>query len=155
MGKNKSGRGKRTIKTPLTMAREIAAFFDHLSRSGNITRSAAAAGLDPGKIRRWRKVDDPTYGIIAADFAAAFDEAYDLANDYLEDCATHRGTAGVLKDIYYQGDVVGQEVVYSDGLLQFMLRARRPDKFKNAVAVDAQVKGSVTVLSSHPSDDAL
>jgi hypothetical protein len=44
----------------------------------------------------------------------------------LESAAYERAVLGVQEDVYYQGDVVGQKTVYSDGLLSQMLKARVP-----------------------------
>ena len=44
----------------------------------------------------------------------------------LENAAYQRAVHGVEKGIYYKGELVGTETVYSDGLLQSMLKARVP-----------------------------
>ncbi len=40
-----------------------------------------------------------------------------------------RAVEGVIKPVFHQGKRVGTLRVYSDSLLMFLLRARRPEKF--------------------------
>lgn len=70
---------------------------------------------------RWKR-EDPQ-------FSEQWDEAEEDGTDLLEEEAIRRGRDGVPKDVYYQGDVVGVETMYSDRMLEVMLRARRPEKF--------------------------
>jgi hypothetical protein len=49
--------------------------------------------------------------------------------DALEDEAVRRAVEGVIKPVFHQGKRVGTLRVFSDPLLMFLLRARRPDKF--------------------------
>ena len=55
--------------------------------------------------------------------------------DLLEGEARRRAT-GISRDIYYAGEVVGAERVYSDTLLIFLLKAHRPAKFRDNVKVE-------------------
>lgn len=65
------------------------------------------------------------------EFADAWDQALECGNDFLEDEAVRRATEGVVKLVYHQGVVVGVQTEYSDSLLQFLLRGRRPDKYRD------------------------
>jgi hypothetical protein len=58
----------------------------------------------------------------------------------LENAAYKRAVHGVDKNVYYQGEVVGTEKVYSDGLLTQMMKARLP-----AYGEDAAARNPVTV----------
>lgn len=136
-------------RRPSTLQKQLACFLEHLSTSANVTKSAAAASLDRAWLYGHKKADP--------DFSAAWDEAVELGSDHLEDVAIMRAAEGVERDVYYQGAVVGQERLYSDTLLMFMLKARRPERFKerSAAEVNAKVTGTVVVQTAGPSDEAL
>jgi hypothetical protein len=63
------------------------------------------------------------------EFSAAWDDAIEQGTDHLEDIATARATEGVQRPIYVSGRLVGHVTEFSDGLLQFMLRGRRREKY--------------------------
>ena len=65
------------------------------------------------------------------DFAAQWDEALEEGSDLLEAEARRRAVTGVDKPVYYKGEVVGSITQYSDRLLMFLLRAHRPQKFRD------------------------
>lgn len=138
-----------THSRKITLQTQLATFLTHLSKTAHVTASAAAAGLDRAWIYGYKKQDP--------EFSAAWDEAIELGNEFLEDTAIKRATTGVERDVYYQGEVVGQESVFSDALLMFMLKARRPERFKERTAADinAKVTGAVVVQTAGPSDEAL
>ena len=45
-----------------------------------------------------------------------------------------RATQGVEEQVFYGGERVGTQRKYSDALLQFLLRARRPEQFRDRAA---------------------
>lgn len=103
------------------------------------------AACDKLKINRsvpfhWKKTDPQ--------FASAYDDAIEDGHDVLEDEALRRAVDGVARDVYYQGEVVGQEQQYSDGLLQFMLAGRRPERYRP----NHQINTQVNVQIEQPSD---
>lgn len=61
------------------------------------------------------------------DFAAAWDWAEREASDRLELEARKRAVQGIQKPIWYKGDEVGSETVYSDSLLNTLLKAKHRD----------------------------
>jgi hypothetical protein len=65
------------------------------------------------------------------EFAADWQSALDRGCDALEDEAVRRGCEGYLKPIFHQGKEVGAIREYSDLLLIFMLKARRPATFRD------------------------
>lgn len=76
------------------------------------------------------------------DFAAAWDEALETAVDTLEQEAWRRAVVGVDEPIVYEGVITGTVRRYSDELLILLLRAHRPDKYRDTrrVKVSAVVK---------------
>lgn len=71
--------------------------------------------------RRMRR--DPEY-------ALAFHQAREQAIGVLEDEAVRRAVEGTKKPIYYKGYRCGYELVYSDTLMQFLLSAANPVKYR-------------------------
>ena len=68
-------------------------------------------------------------------FRRRWDEALEEAVDLLDGEARRRAT-GMKRDIYFGGEVVGQENIYSDSLLMFLLRAHRPGLYRDNVKVE-------------------
>jgi hypothetical protein len=112
---------------PLT-PEQIANFLDHLARTANVTRSAELANVDRPALYKRRKAD--------LEFAKAWDEAVDLGTDALEDEAIRRAHEGVDDPVFFQGNKCGTIRRYSDTLLIFMLKARRPDVFKDRTSTE-------------------
>jgi hypothetical protein len=59
----------------------------------------------------------------------------------MEEEARRRAIDGVNKAVYHKGKIVGYEKVYSDNLLMFMLKARRPDRFRDNSSIEYSGKG--------------
>jgi hypothetical protein len=66
-------------------------------------------------------------------FAAQWDEAHAEGIESLEQEAIRRGRYGVTKSIFYQGEVCGSQQEYSDGLLQFLLKAHKPEVYRETI----------------------
>lgn len=97
-------------------AREV--FLDALSRTGNITKSAADAEVDRRTVYHHRESDP--------EFAAAWDDALAQATDRLELEARRRAEEGVPEPVFYQGVEVGTVRKYSDTLMIQLLKAHHP-----------------------------
>jgi hypothetical protein len=117
------------------------AYFRALLETGNMTASAAAAGVDRHTVWERRKTD--------AAFAAAEEKMREAAADLLEDEAWRRAMHGTRRLKFCDGLPVmdpgtGQpyeEIEYSDGLLTLLLKAHRPAQFRDKV--DHDHKGRV------------
>ena len=109
--------------------------------------SVTAAVAESAMSRAWfyrERSDDPA-------FAEAWDEALDAGTDALEDEARRRAVDGVEEPIVAMGKVARDEAGnvltvrrYSDSLLTLLLKARRPDKFKERSAVESRVDARIT-----------
>ena len=64
-------------------------------------------------------------------YAARFREAEEHAIQALETEARRRAMAGVDKPIFYKGQAVTCVRAFSDGLLMFLLKAKRPDIYRD------------------------
>jgi len=97
-------------------------FLDALAEIGNISQAVALAGTNRSSVYAARKRDEA--------FAAAWDEALEIATDGLEQEARRRAVVGVDEPIVSHGRLVidedGNAVTvkrYSDGLLIALLKA--------------------------------
>jgi len=126
-------RGKKTPTVRATEKRRV--FLEALALSANVTQSARVAKLDRNTAYDWRAADK--------EFAEAWDRAVELGTDALEDEAVRRGMAGVKKPIFQGGKLVGHVNEFSDTLLIFMLKARRPMVFRDRA--DLNVTGHLTL----------
>jgi len=98
------------------------AFIRQMAMCGRAHKAAQNLGYkNAGPFIRWKKV--------LPKFSEAWDEAEKLYIHILEEEAHRRAVDGVKKDVYFKGEVVGTEMVYSDGLLQTLLKANDPGKY--------------------------
>lgn len=70
-----------------------------------------------------QRKDDP-------DFAQDWADALDTAADVMEHEAFRRAVKGTIKPVYQNGKLVGSIKEYSDTLLIFLLKAARPEKYR-------------------------
>lgn len=94
-----------------------AAFLKELARRANVSAAAKKAKIDRTVAYDWYK-NDP-------DFAAAWDQAIDVAVDSLESEAWRRASTGTLEPVYWKGEKVGAIRKYSDNLMITLLKAHR------------------------------
>jgi hypothetical protein len=64
-------------------------------------------------------------------FRGAWDDAIDEAVDVLEGEARRRAVEGTDRPVFYKGKQVGAIREYSDKLLIFLLKANRPEKYRD------------------------
>jgi len=119
----------------LTKARQNL-FLEALAESGIVNVAVTRAGTSRTRVYELRKVD--------AAFAAAWDAAEETAADRLEEEALRRAVDGVPEPLVSGGKLVrdddGNPICvqrYSDQMLGLLLRARRPEKFRDQRLVHA------------------
>jgi hypothetical protein len=111
--------------------------LEALARGMSPTSAANAAGVGRSTAYLWRQKDPQ--------FAQNWDEVVAEGIDRLEDEAYRRAVEGVKRPVYRGGVVVGEITKYSDKLLIFLLKRRRPEVF--AGSDDASGKGDTKALS--------
>ena len=94
------------------------AFLDSLRVTGNVSAAARLVGRSRASLYRMRRADP--------DFASAWQDALEEAVDWLELEALRRAVEGIKEDRFSKGEIVGTITRYSDSLLMFLLKARRP-----------------------------
>lgn len=102
------------------------AFLAAYRETASITKAAAAAKIDRTMHYRWLQ---------NAAYKKAFAAAQDVAAQILEDEAVRRATEGTLEPVFYQGIKCGAVRRYSDGLMQFLLRGFRPQKYSSKAEI--------------------
>ncbi len=104
-------------------------FLQMLAATGNVSAAARAAGFDRSRLYVLRRE--------LPDFAAAWRDAEEEAVDMLEAEARRRAVEGIEEPLVGGGKLIkdddGRTVVvrkYNDRLLEFLLKAHRPEKYK-------------------------
>jgi hypothetical protein len=111
-------------RTKLTIrAREK--FLAHLAKTANVTESAALINMARRSMYDARERDEG--------FRRAWDDAIEIATDALEKEARRRALQGWDEPVFYRGAQVGKMRIYSDRMLELLLKAHRPYKFKETV----------------------
>jgi len=114
------------------------AFLDCYKQWANISFACEASNVGRTTVYKWLEHD--------AEFSAAFKLAGEAATERLEREAWRRATEGspYTRTSYYRGEPVGTDhkVEYSDQLMMLLLRARRPDLYREKldVAVNQVIK---------------
>lgn len=111
-------------RTPARERRFLAA----LRRGVSAGAAATEAGISRSTAQDWR-ADDP-------DFAARWEDAYEEGTDALEDEARRRAFTGVDTPVFYGGARVGEVRKFSDALLMFLLRNRRPEVYRERATTE-------------------
>ena len=109
--------------TPRTRAKLIKEF----SRCGRIDLACERAGCSRDMHYEWLGK--------YPEYKQAFEQARDKMNDVLEGEAHRRAYEGTTKPVYQGGVQVGQIQEYSDTLLMFLLKCRRPAVFGDKTAL--------------------
>lgn len=104
------------------------AFLGALSDGASITRAAEVAGVGRRTAFDHRQRDEA--------FALAWHDAAEAGADRLEDEARRRAAEGTVKPVYQGGKLVGEIREYSDTLLIFLLKGKRPEVFRDNVKVE-------------------
>lgn len=116
-------------------------FIATLAATGIVSQAALSIGASVEALYKLR------HRVGAEDFARAWDAAVERGYSRLEDCALERAIAGEERPVVSRGKVVATWTHHNTGLLMFLLRARRPEKY-GAVRVGDLREG-------HPVHEAL
>lgn len=110
----------------------------------SVAGACRAIGIARSTVSAWR-VNFP-------DFDADYRDAMEDSGDVLEDVAVNRAVKGTAKDVYYLGEVVGQQIEYDNGLLFNMIKGRKPEKY-GGPALALQINNNQN--AAPPTDDQL
>lgn len=105
-----------------------AKFITRLAETANVSAACKRAKCSRTEAYRTRDEDEL--------FKAAWEEALEIATEALELEARRRAEKGVLEPIFYQGVKAGTIRRYSDTLMIFLLKAHKPEKYRDNVKND-------------------
>lgn len=97
-------------------------FLDALEETASVSAACKQSGLPRRTAYEWKEAD--------VGFAKAWEAALDRAVGVLEDEAVRRAMVGVDKPVFHQGKRCGVIREYSDTLLIFLLKAQKPEKYR-------------------------
>lgn len=97
-------------------------FLNSLLEEPNVSRACERAGLLRIDVYDRKRTDK--------EFAAQWEANYAIGYDKAEEEAYRRAVDGRRVPVFYQGVEVGSVMEYSDSLLQFLLRGRKSQVFK-------------------------
>ena len=103
-------------------------FFATLAKLGTVGAACQAARYSRATVYRWRKEDE--------EFRRRWDEADEQYVELMEHEADRRAVKGTSRPVFYKGEKVGQVREYSDTLLMFRLKAKRPGVYRENSSVE-------------------
>lgn len=103
-------------------------FLTALAVTGIVKRACDLAGVSRSTVYAHRENDEA--------FAAAWRDAEEDSADLAELEAWRRGVEGVEKPVFYKGEEVATIREYSERMLEILLKARRPEKFRDNVKLE-------------------
>lgn len=117
---------------PVKLKPKQRAFLAALAKTGNPTAAEKKSKVTRQSDWNWRTEVDakghPTE--LSALYNRLREEAMEHAADLLEIEARRRAEKGTLKPVFYEGEECGTIREYSDRLMEFLLKATRPEKYR-------------------------
>lgn len=104
-----------------------AQFLASLRKTPNVTVAARAADMARSGAYALRERD--------TEFAKAWDESIEEGVDMLEAEVSRRAFEGTMKPVTFQGVITDTFLEYSDTLAIFLLKAHRPERFRERTEV--------------------
>lgn len=115
-------RPKRMGRPPAQTADWTLEFLAGIQAGLHVRDAALAAKVDNTMPYHRRREDEA--------FALAWQQATEIGTKTLEAEAARRSYHGTLRPVFYKGFECGEIREYSDTLLMFLLRARKPKKYR-------------------------
>jgi hypothetical protein len=112
---------RKKAQVPKTTTERAKAVLRAYAETANIQLACKMAGVGRATHYRWLR-EKPAY-------AKVFEKARLAAGDSIESIAVERATVGWLEPVHYQGAVCGHVRRYSDGLLMYLLRGFKPERY--------------------------
>lgn len=119
-----------------TTQRARARFLEELCKTGNVTQASLAAKVRRQTVYELRNTDP--------EFAAAWEDALDQAADGLEQEAYRRAVLGWDEEVYTNAlGFAGYVHKYDSSLLALMLKAARPEKYREHLKITGAIDHSL------------
>ena len=116
-------------------------FLDALAQTANVSKSCEMVNLKRRRVYRWRDADEQ--------FAKLWADAEELGVRAMEDECVRRGVDGTPKPVFHKGEVCGHIQEYSDVLLIFMLKSKRPHIYRDHTSIEMSGKGGKPIEHEH------
>lgn len=116
------------MRTELTLSALVSRLQENC---GDMLDACKAVGVSLIFVNQWRKDDKQVNERLT--------EAERVGTQGLVSEAIRRGVRGHDEDVYFKGEVVGSRKVFSDGLLQSLLKAKIPEFSKDGESSGAHV----------------
>lgn len=123
--RKKRGRSKPKRPTVDFAEKWMGKFIDHLRDGGTVSVACELAVIGRSTAYRHRQKDET--------FAIAWADAEEESTDRLEEEAYRRAVKGVKKPVHYEGRRIDFVDEYSDTLLIFLLKARKPETYRDRI----------------------
>ena len=133
LGVQNRGPGRPSADHPLEW---IPVFLGALTRGASVRRAVKESGVCETTVYNRRKTDPA--------FRRAWCDAADIGTRLMEQEAARRAVRGTLKPIFHKGVRVGMERRYSDTLLIFLLKARKPEVYREGPRVVVGPQTNIT-----------
>ncbi len=130
---------------------KLTAFCAALAETGIVAKACKAVGVSRQTAYEWRS-EIPA-------FSEAWDKALNVGITALEDEAHRRAFEGVDEGVYHQGVLMDTQKKYSDTLAIFLLKAHKPEKYRENSRVEltgadgGPVQTQVVIATGVPTDD--
>jgi len=125
-------------------------FLEKLAKLSNVSAAARAAKITREYAYQYRYENE--------DFAKAWQDALSEATENAEGELYRRAVHGTLEPVYQSGEKAGSIRRYSDTLLIFLLKAHRPEKYReitrseltgpNGTPIQVQAKPDLSKLTA-------
>lgn len=135
--------GRRLKTQDDAVAQEL--YLSYLPKQFTVTAALSKANVPASALQRWRE-DDPH-------FVAREKLARDALADALEAEAIRRAFKGVRTPVYQGGLLAGYITQYSDMLLSLMLKALRPERYREKAEIN--VSPIIKVVAGFEPSDVL
>lgn len=104
------------------------AFLGAFEETGMVTAACEMVGVGRSTVYEERQRNE--------DFAVAWADVEERSTERMEAEAYRRAVEGTSEPVVSAGEIVTHVQKYSDSLLQFMLKARRPEKYRERMDVN-------------------
>lgn len=125
-------------------------FLEALRQGMSVSAAVKASGMGQTYLYERKKTDE--------EFAKDWDAAIEVGSDMIEDEIKRRGVDGWDEPLAFQGQLTGDVVrKYSDTLLIFLAKARRPEKFRDVqkLTVSGPNDGPIQIQDARAEVEAL
>ena len=114
---------------PVTLEDKLVTFLESLAECGNVGDACRDAQISRKTVHKARQ---------NTEFEKLYQQHLDLGISAIEDEATKRATVGTLEPVFWKGRRVASVRKKSDLLLMFVLKARRPELYRDNYSQPAQ-----------------